>query len=135
MILLFRRRLAYYLCYSKLMKNPSASMIGTIVAIYNVGSMVGCLIVAVIGDRLSRRGTIFVGCVIIVVGAALQAASFGVPQLIVVRIITVPLLRENADFRALVPGSLLPQYQPTYVRRPKPLFVVHLSLRNSPVWW
>jgi len=64
-------------------------MIGTIVGIYNIGSMIGCITVAIIGDKLSRRGTIFCGCIIVIVGSALQAASFGIPQLIVGRIVTV----------------------------------------------
>src|SRR5271170_3696831 len=64
-------------------------MIGTIVGIYNVGSMIGCVIVAFIGNILSRRGTIFCGCLVVIAGSALQAASFGVPQLIVGRIVTV----------------------------------------------
>ena len=64
-------------------------MIGTIVGIYNVGSMIGCIAVAFIGNKLSRRGTIFCGCLIVIVGSALQAASFGIPQLIVGRIVTV----------------------------------------------
>ena len=38
---------------------------------------------------MSRRGTITVGCAIVVVGAAIQASSFGVPQMIVARVITV----------------------------------------------
>jgi len=64
-------------------------MIGTIVGIYNVGSMIGCITVAFIGNKLSRRGTIFCGCLIVIAGSALQAASFGIPQLIVGRIVTV----------------------------------------------
>src|SRR5271154_4668814 len=70
-------------------------MIGTIVGIYNVGSMIGCITVAFIGNKLARRGTIFCGCLIVIAGAALQAASFGIPRLIVGRIVTVhpPLKR------------------------------------------
>jgi MFS family permease len=62
---------------------------GTIVAIYNVGAMIGCIGAGFVGDKISRRGSIFVGCVIVVIGSALQASSFGVAQLIVGRIVTV----------------------------------------------
>jgi hypothetical protein len=70
-------------------QNPSTSMIGTIVAIYNIGSMVGCIVIAIIGDKLARRGSIFAGCIIVIIGATLQATSFSVAQLIVARIVTV----------------------------------------------
>lgn len=47
-------------------------MIGTIAGIYNVGymHMIGCIAVGVIRDRLSRGGTIFAGCLIVIAGSA-----------------------------------------------------------------
>jgi len=64
-------------------------MIGTTVAIYNIGLMAGCIVIAIVGDKLSHRGSIFASCLVVIIEAAPQAAVFGVPQLIVGRIATV----------------------------------------------
>lgn len=68
--------------------NPSDSFIGLIVALYNIGCMAGCLVAGVYGYRLGRKLCIIVGCLIVVVGGTIQAATYGSTQLIVGRIIT-----------------------------------------------
>lgn len=40
-----------------------------------------------IGERLGRKNCIYVGAVLQFLGAALQASSYGVPQMIVGRIV------------------------------------------------
>jgi sugar porter (SP) family MFS transporter len=59
-----------------------------VVSIYDVGCMVGTLCAAFFGYHLGRKKMIFIGCCISVVGAAIQACSYSVAQLIVGRIIT-----------------------------------------------
>ena len=81
------------------MGNPSPSIVGTTVAIYNVGAMIGCVGAALWGEKLARRGAIFTGCVIVVIGAAIQASSFGIAQLIVARIITVTMTQLLSQLR------------------------------------
>lgn len=68
--------------------NPNASFLGTIVALYNVGCLVGCMAAAIWGNRFGRRNTILIGNAIMIVGAIIQAATFGAGQLIAGRLIS-----------------------------------------------
>ncbi|KAK4689332.1 hypothetical protein P7C73_g781, partial [Tremellales sp. Uapishka_1] len=66
----------------------SSSLQGTVVAIYEIGCLFGSLFTFFFGERLGRRRSIMLGCSILCVGAALQTSSYGIPQLIVGRIVT-----------------------------------------------
>lgn len=66
---------------------PTSSTLSTVTAIYDVGSFLGAVFSTWIGDRLGRKKTIMLGTTLMLVGAILQASSFGVPQIIVARII------------------------------------------------
>ncbi|KAH6869056.1 general substrate transporter [Thelonectria olida] len=68
--------------------NPSQSFLGLIVALYNIGCLAGCVVVGLIGNTLGRKKTIVWGCFIMVIGGAVQAATYGSAQLIVGRIIS-----------------------------------------------
>ncbi|KAF2832976.1 general substrate transporter [Ophiobolus disseminans] len=65
----------------------SSSLQGTVVAIYEIGCFFGAIFCFLFGERLGRRKCIMIGCVILSIGAALQAASYGIPQMIVGRIV------------------------------------------------
>lgn len=65
----------------------SSSLQGTVVAIYEIGCFFGALICFFAGERLGRRRSILIGCVILSIGAALQASAYGIPQMIVGRIV------------------------------------------------
>ncbi|KAK5061128.1 hypothetical protein LTR84_007670 [Exophiala bonariae] len=65
-----------------------AETISTVVSIYDIGCMVGCLVAAVWGGTLGRKRTIFYGMGIMVVGAILQTASYSVAQLIAGRVVS-----------------------------------------------
>ncbi|KAF4826486.1 Sugar transporter STL1 [Colletotrichum tropicale] len=65
----------------------SSSLQGTVVAIYEIGCFFGAIFCLIFGERLGRRKCIMLGCVVLSIGAALQAASFGIPQMIVGRIV------------------------------------------------
>ncbi|CAM1500395.1 Fc.00g095570.m01.CDS01 [Cosmosporella sp. VM-42] len=67
--------------------NPSNSLLGTINAIYEIGCFAGAISVFVIGEKLGRRRCLFVGAILMAIGAIIQAASFGVPEMTVGRII------------------------------------------------
>ncbi|KAH8585505.1 general substrate transporter [Bisporella sp. PMI_857] len=68
--------------------NPSAGYLGAIVALYNVGCLVGCVIAALYGNVLGRKKSILWGCMIMTIGAVIQAATYGAAQLIAGRIIS-----------------------------------------------
>ncbi|KAJ5094320.1 hypothetical protein N7456_010181 [Penicillium angulare] len=65
----------------------SSSLQGTVVAIYEIGCFLGAIISLFAGEKLGRRNCILAGCVILSIGAALQCSAYGIPQLIVGRII------------------------------------------------
>ncbi|RSL92304.1 hypothetical protein CEP52_013880 [Fusarium oligoseptatum] len=65
----------------------SSSLQGTVVAIYEIGCFFGAIFCLLAGEYLGRRKSIMIGCVVLSVGAALQASAFGIPQMIVGRIV------------------------------------------------
>jgi MFS family permease len=66
----------------------SAKLQGTVVAIYEIGCLFGSLFTFFAGEYLGRRRTIMLGCSVLIVGAVLQTTSYGIPQMIVGRIVT-----------------------------------------------
>jgi MFS family permease len=62
-------------------------LISTVTAIYDIGCFFGALLVIAIGDPLGRKKCVLLGTTIMSIGAILQIAAFGVPQMIVGRII------------------------------------------------
>ncbi|KAL2848603.1 general substrate transporter [Aspergillus pseudodeflectus] len=67
---------------------PSSSLLGTISAIFDIGCFCGAITVFFFGSSLGRKNCIYIGALLQFIGAILQAASFGVPQLIVGRIVS-----------------------------------------------
>ncbi|KAF4976986.1 hypothetical protein FZEAL_6424 [Fusarium zealandicum] len=65
----------------------SSSLQGTVVAIYEIGCFFGAIFCLMAGEYLGRRKCIMIGCVVLSIGAALQASAFGIPQMIVGRIV------------------------------------------------
>ncbi|RLV94820.1 Sugar transporter STL1 [Spathaspora sp. JA1] len=65
-----------------------ATFQGFVIAIYEIGCLAGAIFTMYIGDKIGRRKTIFIGCIIMVIGAVIQAASYTVVQLIAGRIVT-----------------------------------------------
>jgi len=69
-------------------QNHVSTIQGIAIASYNAGCMVGAIATIFIGDTLGRRKTIFLGTIIMVMGAALQCSAFSLGHLIVGRVIT-----------------------------------------------
>jgi MFS family permease len=67
--------------------NPGPGYLGTIIALYDVGCMIGCVTAAIVGLKVGRRYVIFAGCMVMIVGAAIQASTHGAGQFIAGRII------------------------------------------------
>ncbi|KUL83984.1 hypothetical protein ZTR_07070 [Talaromyces verruculosus] len=65
----------------------SSTVQGTVVAIYEIGCFFGALICMLVGERLGRKKCIAIGCVVLSIGAALQASAYSLAQLIVGRVV------------------------------------------------
>ncbi|KAK3179146.1 hypothetical protein K4F52_009392 [Lecanicillium sp. MT-2017a] len=65
----------------------SATLQGLVVAIYEIGCFLGAILCLFVGETLGRRKCIMIGSTVLSVGAVLQATSFGIPQIIVGRIV------------------------------------------------
>lgn len=67
--------------------NGKTSLISTVTAIYDIGCFFGAISVCAIGDPLGRKKCVLLGTTIMSIGAIIQTASFGVPEMIVGRIV------------------------------------------------
>ncbi|KAH6659889.1 MFS sugar transporter-like protein [Truncatella angustata] len=65
----------------------SASLQGTVVAIYEIGCFFGSILALLFGEKIGRRKTIMAGCLILCIGGALQASAYNIAHLIVGRIV------------------------------------------------
>ncbi|KAL5494751.1 hypothetical protein ACEPAI_212 [Sanghuangporus weigelae] len=65
-----------------------ATLQSFVVAIYEIGCLIGALSNLWVGDKLGRRKTIVLGGCIMIIGAILQTASISYAMLVVARIIT-----------------------------------------------
>ena len=62
-------------------------LLGTVVAIYDIGCFFGALIAAWLGEAIGRRRSVLIGTTVMTVGAILQISSYSTPQMIVGRIV------------------------------------------------
>ena len=69
--------------------NPTGPQtIPIIASIYNLAAGVMSLCVSLFGMKIGRKGTILLGCLLICIGALLQASTYSVGQMIAGRIVT-----------------------------------------------
>lgn len=68
--------------------NPSPTYLGTIVALYDIGCLIGCIVAAAYGNYFGRCRSIFWASIIMVVGAIIQTTTYGAVQLIIGRLIS-----------------------------------------------
>ncbi|KAF2717601.1 general substrate transporter [Polychaeton citri CBS 116435] len=64
-----------------------ASMVSTVTALYDIGCFFGAIIAYFVGNILGRKKTVLWGTTIMSIGAILQITAYGVPQMIVGRIV------------------------------------------------
>lgn len=69
-------------------KPTDSNMQGTLVAIYDIGCFIGSVICSIVGHKMGRRVFIALGSLLLIVGAAMQAAANGTGVLIAGRIIS-----------------------------------------------
>ena len=65
----------------------NSSLLGTVTAIYDIGCFFGAILAYFIGDILGRKKSVLLGTTIMSIGALLQITAYGVPQMIVGRIV------------------------------------------------
>lgn len=70
------------------MGNPSTLMISTIVALFNVGAILGAVAAAFTAEGMGRKRTLIFGASIVIVGAVLMGTSFERIQMMVSRVVT-----------------------------------------------
>jgi MFS family permease len=68
--------------------HPGPNMQGNIVALYDIGCVIGAITTYIVGERLGRRTMLILGGSIMILGTATLASSFSVAQLIVECIVT-----------------------------------------------
>lgn len=73
--------------FVKVFNHPSAMIIGQITATYDLGCFFGAICAMAFGDYFGRRKAILIGCTVLTIGAVLQTAAYGVPQMIIGRFV------------------------------------------------
>ncbi|EYE93350.1 sugar porter family MFS transporter [Aspergillus ruber CBS 135680] len=63
------------------------TLLGTVTAIYDVGCLFGAILSMYFGEVWGRKKSIMVGTTVMAIGALLQITAYGVPQMIVGRIV------------------------------------------------
>lgn len=63
------------------------SLLGTVTAIYDIGCFFGAVAAFSLGEMLGRKKTVLLGTTVMSIGAILQITAYGVPQMIVGRIV------------------------------------------------
>lgn len=70
------------------MGSLSATTQGTVTSLFEIGALFGSLATMIFGNQLGRIRISLISSIIVVIGAVLQASSYGVAQIIVGRIVT-----------------------------------------------
>lgn len=73
--------------FNRQFDNPNATIQGQIVSTYDIGCIIGAVISIYFGDKLGRRWSVAMSCMWVILGGAIQASSFSLPQMIVGRIV------------------------------------------------
>lgn len=73
--------------FAHVFDNPSPTVTGLMVSIYEVGCMFGSIIIIIWGDNIGRRMSLIIGGVIVTLGTVIQVSSFSRAQFIVGRIV------------------------------------------------
>ena len=74
--------------FKETFNDPSAALLGTIVATYEIGCFAGALITALVGEKLGRRWSILLGAVVMLAGAGFQAGVSSSGPMIAARVIS-----------------------------------------------
>lgn len=73
--------------FQDMLGHPSATRNGLVTAIYDIGCAIGAVVAFVFGEKIGRKKSILVANAIVVVGAAIQTASYSYWQMFAARIV------------------------------------------------
>lgn len=73
--------------FDRQFNHPNPTIQGQIVSTYDIGCIIGAIMSIYLGDKLGRRRSVAMSSIWVLVGGAIQASSFSLPQMIVGRII------------------------------------------------
>ncbi|KAG5417995.1 hypothetical protein I9W82_004323 [Candida metapsilosis] len=74
--------------FPSMTSKTNSTLQGAVIAVYELGCGFAALSTVYLGDRLGRIKCMFLGCVIVLIGAALQASAFTVTHLAIARVFT-----------------------------------------------
>jgi len=66
----------------------NATLLGTVTAIYDIGCLLGAITAMIWAEKWGRKASLIYGTTIMAIGALLQITAYGVPQMIVGRVIS-----------------------------------------------
>lgn len=66
--------------WQKTMEEPQGDTLGRLSAMYSIGSIASLPVAPFLSDRFGRRSSIIIGCIIMIIAAAVQGSSHGQPQ-------------------------------------------------------
>lgn len=73
--------------FDKQFNHPNPTVQGQIVSTYDIGCIIGAALSLFVSDKLGRRWSVAMSCAWVILGGAIQAASFSLPQMIVGRVV------------------------------------------------
>lgn len=66
--------------FQDMLGHPNPTMAGLVTAIYDIGCALGAMVAFVFGEQLGRKRSIILANIIVIVGAAIQTASYSYAQ-------------------------------------------------------
>ncbi|KAI1473408.1 putative sugar transporter [Daldinia eschscholtzii] len=70
-----------------LMKPANSWVTGAVVSLYDIGCLVGAMSIGVLADHCGRERTLSIACVVFIIGAVLQSASYNITSITIGRVI------------------------------------------------
>ena len=82
--------------FQQMLGHPSPTMSGLVTAIYDIGCALGAVVAFVYGEKIGRKNSVILANIIVIVGAAIQAASYSYWQMFAARIVScLTILRRS----------------------------------------
>lgn len=66
--------------FQRMLGHPDPTMSGLVTGIYDIGCAIGAVVAFIFGERIGRKRSVILANLIVIVGAAIQAASYSYTQ-------------------------------------------------------